>query len=135
MHHQIKVTGFGHLFILVFKKSNAIVGMQVHGNGQISAFQIFEKLFVIRKQLPVKGITCPSLAPESVLCLCTLWHIFNQMPIHINGCYCQRNLFIRKLIHQVNIFLLSISIVSGPPVAKSILGQQGRKACELIKLL
>ena len=107
--------------------------MQIHGNCQSPVLQITEKLTIIRKQCFIKSITGPSFSPELAVGCCILRDIFNQMPIHIYGRNRQWNLFVRKLIHQIDIFLLTISIITGPPVTQRVFWQQRRKSGQFIE--
>ena len=59
------------------------------------------------------------------------------MPVHIYGGNGDGKLFINKFLHYGTILLLSICLVSRPPVAESILGNKryfARDAEELTKL-
>ena len=96
-----------HFFVLVFKETNAIFGVQIHCDGKPHTLQIFEKLFIVGEQFFVESISRPTGPLEGVRQLvCLLWNVLYKVPIHIYRGNRKGYVFLAEFAHQIEIFFL-----------------------------
>ena len=55
------------------------------------------------------------------------------MPIYIQRCHGKRNLLLFKAIHQMQIFLVRVGVITAPPVTKGKAGEHRRFSADHIK--
>ena len=88
--------------------------MKIEGNAEITVFEFLEKFTVIGKQVRIPAVSGPSAAFDT-----EFFFDFDPVPVHINRCDCQRNIFRGKPVHKRKIFFIGICVISAPPHTES----------------
>ena len=115
----------GHLLVHIFKRSDARSRMQIDGYAEVFVLKPCQKTFVIGEQIGVPAVTRPAVALYAkdirrFILLAEFFLDVHPVPVHIDGGHRDRYFRIDETRHEVDIFLLRISFVSGPPVAERI---------------
>ena len=63
-----------------------------------------------------------------------LWHVVDDVPVHIYRCDGQRYVLLLEFVHKFEILFICVGVIARPPVAQNVLGQKRRKSRKRIKL-
>ena len=117
--------------------------MDVKGNLEAVIMKPIKKLAVIGEKLCIPAVSRPALKKIVVKnLLLGLWLLASgllakavnnvrPMPVHINGGNGDGKSLVNELLHKASVLLLSVGLVSRPPVAEGVLGNKGHLACKL----
>ena len=127
--------GGTHLRILVFKRADAAGRMKVNGNAQILLFQLFQEGLVVGEQVRVPAVAGPAGGGRVQIRFLLVAEFFlyvYPVPVHIDGGHSKGDIRCYEPVHQIQIFLLGVGIVPGPPVAQGKARHHGRRAGDVV---
>ena len=110
--------------------------MQIERRMHTALVKLLQKGRMIRKQLFVPCVARPAVgAPvgfivQSLFADAEIPVDLNMMPVHVDDGDRDGDTIIRKIIHEIEIFLLGIGPVAAPPVAQRPAGKNRRGAAE-----
>ena len=118
---------FSHTRIQLLVCTDSIGRMHIQCNLHIVLMQPGHKSFWIREEVFVPGISCPAASVFRI-------YIVNNMPVHINNSYRERQFFVFKTFYQFFIFILCVTMITAPPVTKCISWQQRLFSTQIIEI-
>ena len=126
------------ILVHIFKMSNTCRRMKIQGNFKVHIVQFIEELLIIREQIGVPAISRPAgnhIASadisDRVFGLFKFRSLFselisnlNPMPVHIDSRNRNGNILVTEAFHKCKIFILSICLISAPPVTENKSGNK-----------
>ena len=106
---------------------HALGGVYIQGHLHAAAVQLLQQCGRVGEKLPVPGVACPAAAVLGV--------DVHQVPVHVDDPHGEGDVFLLEAVHQLQIAVLSIAVVTAPPVAQSKAGQHGGRAAQMVKVL
>ena len=116
-----------HFGVLFLEIANAVARVQVHRDRKIAAFEVLQKSFGVGEQFLFKRISRPPCALKGFV-FGILWHVVDDVPVHIYRCDGQRYVLLLEFVHKFEILFICVGVIARPPVAQNVLGQKRRKS-------
>ena len=110
--------------IAVLKPADSIGRMKIQRHPHSFFVESVDKTFGIRKELPVPGKAGPAASVFGIY--------LNLMPVHVNDCHAERNIFLLKTLHELQIAFFAVFIITAPPVSQSETRQHRRFSGQVI---
>ena len=108
------------------KARDAVRRMHVQRDFHAPRVKLIHEPLRIREEIRIPGIARPARSVFGI--------DMNQMPVHIHHCHGKGDPFLIKPVHQLQIALFGIFIITAPPVPQRITGKHGRFAAQMIKI-
>ena len=115
-----------HGLIHFLKSAHAVRRMHVQRDLHAPLMKRIHEPLRIREEIRIPGIARPARSVFGI--------DMDQMPVHVNHRHGKGDPFLVKPVHQLQIALFGIFIITAPPVPQRITGKHGRFAAQMIKI-